>query len=643
MPPMYALRRLWYKTLSIQNILASLQSQFPSAIISGDYIIFTDAVPGHQAGDEYAIKIVQDSSSTTYASVPGEGVTIDGVRYDYNQTYLSWDDIGDFAEPTTVSDEFTDTNIIGRKIKFQLESDKSVKSWSAGTAVNGGEIYFSDYNYYIAVTSGTTGSVQPIHHQGVVSDGGVEWEYLHSGFGVATVIEVQDAQHLTAVVDGFLPVLETGQNNYKWRNYQWSMWGYHQRYPNQVFFYKGRLGYFTPTDGYGCWLQLSKTDNFYDFSTETYGQVLDTCAINSMVTGHKDNNINWLLSGDRLYCGSYAGEYNIFGADGAISPTTCVIDPVTCIGGAPVQALRFSGLNLFVGRLSNEIYTIQYDYTTDDYAPDNIGYMSSHLLNEKVRRWMSLNNSDRNIYFNTQADHVNIINYVKEMKNLGYFRLNFEGSILDLAASDAGPVSAIYFMVERPTGCFLERAASDEPNYMFAETKTELSVLTPVTFADYAGMEVWVKNNDNGQFYHTVLGPSGEFDNEYGWLNFSIGIKMSCSIHGQPFVGEKLEGLQQKNVRFIVRLREAGDFSYGSSIDFTKTYHYNDWNILSSQQWNAAHNLITGDVQLPSSFGYTVGQNKGTGPYPNDTGVALNLFADTPEPFTLLSVSGIYV
>lgn len=641
MPTIWPLYVLWYKTLSIQNILASLQSMFPSAVVSGDYIIFTDAVPDHQAGDEYAIRIVQDASTSSYGTTNSK--TIEGVTYNFKPSYDAWTDTGTFAEPTSASDTFTETNMVGRKIKFQIESEKTVNAWAEGISVNSGEIYFSDYNYYIATSSGTTGSVQPIHHQGIVSDGAVTWEYLHSGYGTATVIEVQDSSHLTAVVDGFLPVLETGQNNYIWRNYQWSMWGYHQRYPNQVFFYKGRLGFFCPTDGYGCWLQLSKTDNFYDFSTVSFGQVLDTCAVNSLVTGHKDNNINWILSGDRLYCGSYAGEYNIFGKDGAISPTSCIIDPVTCIGGAPVQALRFSGLNLFIGRLFNEIYSIQYDYTTDDYAPDNIGFMSSHLLDEKVRRWVSLNNSDRNIYFNTAHSTLRIINYVKETKNLGYFRLNLGNNVMDLAASDAGPVSSIYFMVDRENGCFLERATSDEPNYMLAEDRVQLDSFEVVSFPNYANQEVWVKDNNVGYFYKTTIGPNGEFNNRYEWLDFSVGLPMYCSLHGQPSAGEKLEGLQQKSIRFIVRLRESGDFSYGSSVDFSKTYRYNDWNVTNSQEWNQAHKLITGDIQLPASFGYTVGKNQGAGLYPNDTGVALNLFSDTPEPFTLLSVSNIYV
>jgi hypothetical protein len=630
-----------YKTLSVQNILAAIQSLFPTAVIDGDSISFSDAIPGHQEGDEYALRIDQGASSCTYNQ---EGATTkNGVTYYYKPSYPAWTETGEFAAPSSVSDEFTETNMVGRRIKFQLESNRTTKSWAAGVSVTAGEIFFSDYNYYIATSSGTTGTVQPIHHQGVVSDGAVNWEYLHSGYGTATVISVQDSQHLTAVVNGFLPVLETGLSSYTWRNYQWSMWGYHQIYPSQVFFFKGRLGFFCNTDGYGSWLQMSKTDSFYDFGTESFGQVLDTCAINQMVTGHEDNNINWLLSGDRLYCGSYSGEYNIFGSSGAVSPTDCIIDPVTVIGGAPVRAIRFSGLNLFVGRLSNEVYSIQYDYTTDDYAPDNIGFMSSHLIDAGIRRWEVLKNSDRNIYFNTKENTARVINYVKELKNLGYYRLNLGGEVLDMASSNAGPVSAMYFMVRRPNGVFLERVASDRPCYMFAEDRAVLQSLTPVAFPDFAGETVWVKDNISGQFYETVIGPNGEFENTREWMDFSVGYKMSCSFHGQPMAGEKLEGLQQKSVRFIVRLRDAGSFSYGSSVDFTKTYKYNNWNIESSQQWNNGHNLVTGDVQLPASFGYTVGQNKGTGPYPNDTGVALNLFADTPEPFVLLSISNIYV
>ena len=122
-----------------------------------------------------------------------------------------------------------------------------------------------------------------------------------------------------------------------------------------------------------------------------------------------------------------------------------------------------------------------------------------------------------------------------------------------------------------------------------------------------------------------------------------VGFPMPFEVHGVPSVGRKLEGSQQKSVRFLVRLLDSGAFSYGSSHDFNKWYEYNNWNVAGGQAWDSSHKLMTGDIQLPASFGYMQGQNTADGPYPNDTSVALNVFSDTPEPFNLLMVSSVYV
>ena len=632
-----------YKTVNVSQILDAIKTVFPSAVFnqSGNYFSFTDAVPGHQAGDEYALKISQAASSSNY--IYSSSVKVG--NYVAKNSWPAWTDTGDSYEPIVpTTTEWGDTNIVGRKIKFIMEPNDIIYHWTAGEQnIAIGTIRYSAGSYYKAITSGTCGTTQPIHHSGVSSDGSVSWSYLHSGTATATVVSVESETRLTATLDGYLPVTTLGLSSYTFNNYQWSIWGYHEQYPSEVFFFKNRLGFFCSTDGYGCWVSMSNTDDYYNFATENYGNVLDTCAINILVTGHTDNNVNWVMSGDRLYCGSYDGEYNIYGDGNSVSPSVCLVDAITNVGGAPVRPIRLYGLNLFVGRGRDEIYTISYDYTTDDYSPENIGFMSSHLLEEKISRWDMLKNKDRNIYFTTEDKNIRIINYVKELKNLGYFRLNLKGDTTDVATSSAGSRCLTYVIVKRNGVQVIEKIMSEHPNYMLSEHRFELSSLAPVIVTDFSEQEVWVVNNETGQFYKTTVGPNGELDNRYGWLNFSVGLPMDCAIHMQPASGEKIEGVQQKTVRFIVRLKDCGSFDYGSSVDFDKKFHYNDWNIAGKQQWNSAHKLITGDIQLPSSFGYTVGQNKGTGPYPNDTGVALNIFAETPEPFTLLSISSMYV
>lgn len=618
-----------YKTINMTDIVMAIQSLLPSAILTDDYISFTDSITGHQAGDKYALKIMQGSSTSTAPSAP---------------TYSSWDDIGDFYEPQVASDTFQDTNIVGRKIKFHVQHSVNTIVWAEGENVSIGDIRYSNNSYYKAESAGTCGSVQPTHHRGTRSDGAINWTYLHSGTGIATVVSVDSPTQLTALVDGYLPVLSLGAGPYTWDYYQWSMWGYKQRFPTQVFFFKNRLGYFCPTVGFGCFLQLSKTDDFYDFGTETYGMNLDTDAINILMTGHNDNNINWILSGDRLYCGSYSGEYNVNGAkDGTLTQTNVRVESISTLGGAPIRALKFKELNLFVGTQSNEIYSISYDYTTDDYVPTNIGYMSSHLLEDRVARWVALNNHDRNIYFRTETNKLRGINYVKEVKNLGYFRINLSGDVLDEAASNAGPVSTVYFLVKRGDVYTIEREESLNPGYVLCEKFVEMVSLTPQTFPEFAAMNVWAKNTETGAFYKVQLGDNGEFDNRFEWLKFSIGLPMVCRLDGQPMFGEKLEGFQQKSLAFTLRLRNSGAFSYGTSHDFDRFYEYSNWNVAAGQQYNAPHKLMTGDIQIPAPNGYMNKANQGDSKYPNDTGIALNLKMETPEPFNILMIGNVYV
>ena len=618
-----------YKTVNISDIITAIQSVLPSAILVDDYIVFTDTISGHQSGDQYALQISQGASSSTASG---------------SSTYSSWTDIGTFYLPQVATDTFQDTNIVGRKIKFHVQHNVNTIVWAEGETVAIGDIRYSNNSYYKAESAGTCGSVQPTHLRGTRSDGKINWTYLHSGTGTATVISVNSATQLTATVDGYLPVLTLGSQTYSWDYYQWSMWGFKQRYPSQVFFFKNRLGYFCSTVGFGCFVQLSKVDDFYDFGTESYGMNLDTDGINILMTGHNDNNVNWVLAGDRLYCGSYSGEYNISGnKEGTLTPTNARVDAISTLGGAPIRALKFKELNLFVGTQSNEIYSISYDYTTDDYVPTNIGYMSSHLLEERVARWVALNNHDRNIYFRTQENHVRVINYVKEVKNLGYFRINLAGAVLDEAASNAGPVFTVYFLVKRGDVYTIEREESLQPGYVLCEKFVDMQTLTSQVFPEFASLIVWAKNSETGEFYKTQIGENGEFDNRFGWLKFSVGLPMVCRFDGQPMFNEKLEGFQQKSMAFTIRLRNTGAFSYGTSHDFDRFYDYNNWNVQDSQQYDTAHKLVTGDIQIPAPSGYMQKANQGAGKYPNDTGVALNLKMESPEPFNMLMIGNVYV
>lgn len=74
---------------------------------------------------------------------------------------------------------------------FKMEAKDYGIPWETNKAVALGDIRRSDGKYYQAVAAGTTGTLRPTHDSDKWSDGAVEWEFLHPGFGIAKLGEIQ--------------------------------------------------------------------------------------------------------------------------------------------------------------------------------------------------------------------------------------------------------------------------------------------------------------------------------------------------------------------------------------------------------------------------------------------------------------------
>ena len=524
---------------------------------------------------------------------------------------------------------------------------------------------------------------------------------------------------LTALVEGEeLPNTWNGVT-YPFKNYAWSIWGYHGVHPSDVYMVGNRLGFICNTDGYGAWNSLSVTDDYYNFSTEEYGEQLDTSAIVHLIGNNESGAINWVLSRKDVYMGSYSGEYNVKGGtNGILTPIMTRVDNISNMGGKPVIPLKYKELNMFVGATGKELYTISYDYTIDDYTPHSLGYLTEHLMDRGIARIEALNNMDRNIYLLHDTQQLSLFNYVREQKIMGFSQLDFGDPVIDFVTTYSNEVVAGYVATHRNrasatisqtrgTGLTnlkvdvvkfgnmvtgdcsfsmefaitdwyhdgdiidpadygitydgapsatdeltveyiaqkvtIERLAIEEPTYMFDTMVLGNGTPAPVpTTTHFAGKKVWVRYGDKFEYF-----VSGSFD-ENGDLEtavpasayYKIGLPMMSEVHTQPAFGQKVEGLQQQSLYVNLRLNKSGAFEYGSSVDFDKYFPCKVWT--NSQNWGDKHEWFTGDAMLNIPLGYTENANQGDGPYPNTTGVGLNIRSDTPEPLNLLSIQEIY-
>jgi hypothetical protein len=108
----------------------------------------------------------------------------------------------------TASRGFFTSSMIGLALK--IEQTSPTQLWEPGVSISLSNIRLSDGKYYAAEAGGTTGTKTPSHYTGIVSDGKINWRYLHSGYGYCRITAVGTltngyATTATAVVEGELP------------------------------------------------------------------------------------------------------------------------------------------------------------------------------------------------------------------------------------------------------------------------------------------------------------------------------------------------------------------------------------------------------------------------------------------------------
>lgn len=625
-----------------ENILRVVQTICPDAYIS-DYQIVMPNLTGHQDGDIYYTELV---TGRIKLEAPSQSDVVIA-----SQTYTS----EQFQPEAITTDKISAESLIGRKIKFFFNEDTQIEPWWQSKVVAVGDYAYSNGHWYKAQNAGTCGNVQPSHTSGVRTDGAVAWLYVHSGSNTGTVLSVDEAQNQITVL---VPKGEIPKNtNNVYKIYAWSIWGKDGIHPSEVYWVGGRLGFVCNTTNFGSWNAMSVTDDYFNFDTEEFGEQLDTSAIVSMVGNNEASEINWVLARTKLYMGGYSGEYfiNPGGSQrrsSVYTPTSTNIENISNMGGRPVVPLKYKELNMFVGGTGKELYTISYDYTTDDYSPRMLGYLTQHIMERGIRRMEALNNLDRNIYLLHDTNEMSLFNYAAEQKVLGFTELNMEDEVIDFCTTHANEEVGAYVAMKRNDGKItFERLATYKPTYMFDEIRQgdgeTFAAFVPVPH--FANRTVWIKYGDDlSQFVKVTLDENGDVSHDiYSGVvlpvskQFAVGLPMVSELHTQPAFGQKVEGHQQQSLSVYMRLNKSGAFEYGCSVDFNRYFKYEAWNL--QQEYDAAHRLYTGDIKLDIPLGYAEAQNQGEGRYPNDTAVGINIRSDTPEPLNILSIQEIYV
>lgn len=141
----------------------------------------------------------------------------------------------------------------------------------------------------------SAGDGKQIHTDGIDSDGGVMWKYLHSGYGVGTILEVVSPSQIRVNADGYF--LDFSYGTYLW---ELGLIGKDGFYPNCCAFYKERFVYSISTNK-GTKICASCAGDYNNFSDNSFGEILAESAITVVLQWQTESEVLWMIAGTKLY------------------------------------------------------------------------------------------------------------------------------------------------------------------------------------------------------------------------------------------------------------------------------------------------------------------------------------------------------
>jgi hypothetical protein len=292
---------------------------------------------------------------------------------------------------------------IGTSFYMEQKDGTGIKTWNAGQKVALNDIRRYEGNYYrcTAVPAGSkpgTGNNPPVHTEGAFWDGGgtddstaddlsstgVEWTYLHSGYGWASITAIGGGgttATATVVLNNGrsqLPAIFTTAGTTRWAK---SAFSAARGWPTSVTFFRERLCYARGRD-----LFMSVVGDFDDFSRKDGPDITKETAIKLKIASDRLDLIRWIIPSAALLVGTARNELSVqeqtsqqvFAADNAVSV------PQTEYGSRLLEPIRVGNAVLFIQRAGRKLRELIYDYASDRYKADDLTVLSEHIVDAGV-------------------------------------------------------------------------------------------------------------------------------------------------------------------------------------------------------------------------------------------------------------------
>ncbi len=326
----------------------------------------------------------------------------------------------------------------------QMPTD-STAIWEVGKTIALNDIRRAGYHYYKALGAGTTGTIKPDHVEGTSKDGsaGIEWEYLHSGYGIVKITAFTDTTHVTAQVIKRLPENTTTLATTNWAK---ALWSKTEGYPSAAAYHKQRLWLGGATLSPNT-LACSGVRLRVQFGTSK--PILDDEAIKLSLD--TSNALRHILPLKKLIVLTSGDEELLSGQNGSIlasEPPTPEVQGYN--GSSKIRPIIIGNSALFVEDTLDVVRSLSYDYVSDAFKGLDVTARSPHLFRDRsIKDWAYQKRPLSTVWTVMDDGALLSFTFMEEQKVYAWSPHDTDGLYKSACCVREGSETAAYKVVER--------------------------------------------------------------------------------------------------------------------------------------------------------------------------------------------------
>ncbi|OBU04838.1 hypothetical protein [Morganella psychrotolerans] len=345
---------------------------------------------------------------------------------------------------------------VGKQFYLEQRAVDEVPVWETDkdTAVN--DQRRAGSHYYRANTAGKTGTLRPSHTEGMSWDGwggdnGIQWEYLHSGFGIAKIESVGgDGKTATGKVISYLPsnAVTTANASHKWAR---AAWNKETGYPGTVTYYQQRL-FFAGSRSQPQTIWASRSGDYKDFGRSN--PIQDDDRIIYTYAGRQVNEIRHLIDVGSLVALTSGGEYQVTGDQNKVlTPASFSMSSQGANGSSNLPPIAVANIALYVQEKGSAVRDLAYSFDVDGYQGTDLTILANHLFQKhQIVDW-AFSTVPYSIAWCVRDDGVLLaLTYLREQQVFAWAPQHTDGEFESLCTISEGAEDAVYFVVKRKIG-----------------------------------------------------------------------------------------------------------------------------------------------------------------------------------------------